>query len=142
VALLLIMANSPAFRKAVQVRAKELDRLMGELKIHMTHKFEDIYNVIEEILTDSVDEADKCEGSPGFKRTPECEDALKKFRQLAGRLNTKKREVSLLIKAVLFLGGVSHVKQIMKILDEMMALAWELQILLQEMRDKCNCPEA
>jgi Putative peptidoglycan binding domain len=92
VAVIVIMTQSPAFRKAVEVRAKELDRLMGELKIHMNVGFKEQVAIIE---GEAVDQADRCKQAPTFTPSPECSEAMKALRAIQARMNKQLEHVGM-----------------------------------------------
>lgn len=145
VAVIVIMTQSPAFRRAVEVRAKELDRLMGELKIHMNVGFREQVAIIEEILGDAVDQASRCSQSPTFTPTPECLEAIKALRAIQARMNKQLERV--LVEIVLFAEGhgrgqsLSSLRtEINRLLDSLRRNAFEIQVRQSEMQDKCNCP--
>jgi hypothetical protein len=145
-AVIVIMSQSPAFRRAVEVRATELDRLMGELKIHMNIGFREQVTIVEEILGDAVDQASRCKQSPTFNSSPACLEAIKALRQVQARMNALLASVLRDIALVAEGRGRGHVPvstlltRINALLDALRRNAIEIQIRQSEMQDKCNCP--
>jgi peptidoglycan hydrolase-like protein with peptidoglycan-binding domain len=146
-AIIIIMTQSPAFQKAVQERAKELDRILGELSHNIQQKvFEKAVNLIIAITSESVNQAAQCRKAPTFNPTPECLEAIQQFNFIVQRIKKQVDELRQLI--VLFLTGqarglpVHTLKtQIQGLLSRAQQNAFDLQVALQEMRDKCNCPD-
>jgi hypothetical protein len=144
--MLIIMINSPAFRKAVQVRAKELDRILGGLKIQMAVKFQDALQLILSITDETIDAADQCQQSPTFNPSPECLEAIKLFKAILVRIRNMGMEVARWL--ILFNQGVQsgisvHTLRTMinGLLNRLRQNVVDLQVALNEMREKCNCPE-
>jgi peptidoglycan hydrolase-like protein with peptidoglycan-binding domain len=145
-AMLLIMINSPAFRKAVEARAKELDRILGELKIHMAVKFEEVLTMILSIADETIDAGNKCRQSPTFNPSPECLAEIKLFTDLIVRIRNMGMDIArwlLLFNWGRQRGFSVHTLRTMinGLLNRLSQNVFDLQVSLQQMRDKCNCPE-
>jgi peptidoglycan hydrolase-like protein with peptidoglycan-binding domain len=145
--MLIIMVESPAFRQAVEARAKELDRIMKTLQISMNLKFEEAVSLIESIADESIDASKKCGNSPTFNPSPECKEAIRAFIAVAARVRKEIIDVKLLISLfnTAVRGGrvdVRHLRlNIENFLRRMQQNAVDLQTAQADMRDKCNCPE-
>lgn len=144
--MLIIMINSPAFRKAVEARAQELDRILGELKIKIAVKFKDALSLALSIADETIDAANKCQQSPTFNPSPECLEAIKLFNAIAVRIRNMGMEIAQWI--LVFQGAVQqgisvHTLRtnIEGLLNRFRQNVVDLQVALFEMREKCNCPE-
>jgi peptidoglycan hydrolase-like protein with peptidoglycan-binding domain len=144
--LLIIMVRSPAFRQAVEVRAKELDRIFQQFHITMQIKFEEAVSLIVSIANEAIDASNKCKQSPTFNPSPECNAAIQAFRFVADRIRKEVFDIRFLIS--LFTagaGGRFDVREIRRQIEAMLLRmrqnAVDLQVELQSMREKCNCPE-
>ena len=144
--LMVLMVSSPAFQSAVEARAKELDRLLGELRISMKFKFQDAAKLVVSIANETIDARNQCRKSPTFTLSPECEDAFLRFGQIADRIRAQVPDIFVLIG--IFLSGsggrfdVREVRrQIEALLLRMQQNAVDLQVELANLRDKCKCPE-
>lgn len=148
-AMIIIMINSPAFRKAVEVRAKELDRIVQQLGVSLNVKFEEAIAIIVSVADETIDAANKCRQSPTFNASPECAEALQQFKFIVERIRNQLRDSTFKLLLVLFKKGsqsgafdVREIRrQIEVALNRMRQNAVDLQVELQNMRDKCNCPE-
>jgi hypothetical protein len=147
-AMLILIVSSPAFRKAVDVRAKELDRILKQLGVGMKVNFEEAISLIVSIADETIDAANKCRNSPTFNRSPECADAIRTFKLVADRIRNQLFDNHFRLLLSLFQqgkGGRFDVREIRRqievILSRMRQNVIDLQVELQNMRDKCNCPE-
>jgi peptidoglycan hydrolase-like protein with peptidoglycan-binding domain len=147
-AMLILIVSSPAFRKAVDVRAKELDRILKQLGVGMKVNFEEAISLIVSIADETIDAANKCRNSPTFNPSPECADAIRMFKLVADRIRNQLFDNHFRLLLNLFQqgkGGRFDVREIRRqievILSRMRQNAIDLQVELQNMRDKCNCPE-
>lgn len=148
-AMIIIMINSPAFRKAVEVRAKELDRIVQQLGLSLNVKFEEAIAIIVSVADETIDAANKCRQSPTFNASPECAEALQQFKFIVERIRNQLRDSTFKLLLALFKKGsqsgafdVREIRrQIEVALNRMRQNAVDLQVELQNMRDKCNCPE-
>jgi hypothetical protein len=146
ITLLLIMVQSPAFRKAVEIRARELDRLLDRMKAGTNHGFEKAVEVINAIVGDTMSDVDQCKNSPTFTPSPECAEAMRQIGFIRDRIRNQMREVDGLITLFLIgrmrgLPNQTLRTQVERIMQRMGQNAIDLQVELADMRDKCNCPD-
>jgi hypothetical protein len=115
----------------------------------MSLKFQEAIDLIVSILDEAQDTANKCKNSPTFTPSPECNEALALVKNIAQRMrNALSGDViTSLIQLFKFgsRGGrvdVTEIKrQIEVFLRKQQQQAVDLQVELQNMRDKCNCPD-
>ncbi len=149
--LLVLIIQSPAFRKAVAVRAKELDRIMHDLQINASVGLKESVDIISSIFADTKEEEQRCRKSPTFSETPECTLAIREFAEAVRQMQTLlPRLVSLLFR-ILDAAKRPHASagfdvfkmriDFNSLLAEAQALAFELQVALAVMREKCKCPD-
>ncbi len=144
--VLIIMTQSPAFRKAVEERAKELDRIMGELKIKMNVGFNDAIQLVVSITNDTIGDANRCQASPAFNPSPECLAAVQQFSFVIARIRNQFNEVIRLVLLFTASSGrglsmASLRTTINDLIARMQLNAVDLQVALADMKAKCNCPE-
>jgi hypothetical protein len=147
--LLVLIIQSPAFRKAVSVRAKELDRIMRELQINAAVGLKESVDIVNAIFNGSKDEEQRCRQSPTFEETPQCIQALREFSVALTKMQSlMPRLISLLNRIINYVkfphSGLDIMKtrlQFNKLLADAQSLAFELQIALADMREKCKCPD-
>jgi hypothetical protein len=143
--LLLTMARNPAFKKAVDVRARELDRILGELNHHMEGAVTSALDFLEAVLS-ITDKVAECEKSPSYQPSPECDAAKKLVKAVVESAKLVFR--SLKQTFLIFLDAQAHrrpFKQLIGELTRLMASArWVGERLLEafaEMKKTCNCPD-
>lgn len=147
--LLVLIIQSPAFRKAVSVRAKELDRIMRELQINAVVGLKESVDIVNAIFNGSKEEEQRCRQSPTFEATPQCIQAMRDFSAALIKMQSlMPRLISLLNRIINYAkfphSGLDIMKtrsDFNKLLADAQALAFELQISLSEMREKCKCPD-
>ncbi len=144
--LLTVVVTNPAFRKAVQAQAKELDRVMGELKNAVVTGFNESVDLVLDIVKTTVDDANRCGKSPGFNPSPECKEAIRNLRAIRDRISGQLSKVRQLIAQ--FVSGnlqglpISTLKtDINRLISQMQKNAADIQVALADMKDKCNCPD-
>jgi peptidoglycan hydrolase-like protein with peptidoglycan-binding domain len=144
--MIIIMTQSPSFRKAVQVRAKELDRILGELNVHTQNAFQAAVNVIIAVTNDTVDQSNDCRKSPTFIPSPECLKEIQAFRAILQRIRNQVFELNQLIQLFLIGGGRGlsvHALRttINNLINRARQNAVDLQVALANMKEKCKCPD-
>lgn len=145
--MLLIMSQSPEFRKAVEVRAKELDRLLSGLKLESVGFFESAVELVNLVLTESSTKQDDCRQSPTFTPSPECEEAIRKFVQftgfIVGQIKVIKSKIAFLLALLAAHRGLSkdvrEVVELRGLVRRALEDAFTLQFKKADMKDKCNC---
>lgn len=140
--MLLIMSQSPEFRKAVEVRAKELDRLLGGLKFESVGFFGSAVDLINLVLTESSSKDNDCRQSPTFTPSPECEEAIRKYVEFIARIVNQVRVIKGKLGFLVTMLGLGASKELVE-MRRLVRLALEdalnLQFKKSDMKDKCKC---
>jgi hypothetical protein len=147
--LLVLIIQSPAFRKAVAVRAKELDRIMRDLQINSSVGLKESVDIISAIFTDTKEEEQRCRQSPTFVETPECAAAIRAFAAAVAKMRSLLPRLIAMLNRILDFAKRPHTGldirktrlDFNKLLAEAQALAAELQFALADMRQACKCPD-
>ncbi|PZU83631.1 MAG: hypothetical protein DI527_23800 [Chelatococcus sp.] len=147
--LIILMIQNPTFRKAVSVRAKELDRILRALQVSSMTGLRESVDIINSIFSDSKDEEQRCRQSPTFQETPECTAAMRRFAETLKKMQSLLPRLMKALQEVLDFAKRPHAGfDIMKlrlafnkIVKDAQALSFDLQVDLADMREKCKCPE-
>lgn len=145
--ILVLLSQSPAFRHAVDVRARELDRVMGELKLHMDVSFHEQLGLIESITDATISNAARCRKSPSFIQSPDCVKAMERFNRVLQRIDRQFKEVAQDIFLFTQGTGRGHVHlgslrvEIERQLKRLRQNVMDLQAETADMKQKCRCPE-
>ena len=147
--LLVLIIQSPAFRKAVSVRAKELDRIMRDLKINASVGLQESVDIVTAIFTDSKEMEQRCRQSPTFQETAECAEAIRLFVIAVANVQALLPRLTALLFTILNFKNAPHsgidifkTRAVFdKLLADAQAAAFELQLALSDMRQNCKCPD-
>jgi hypothetical protein len=122
---------------------------MRDLQINASVGLKESVDVIEAIFTDTKDEEQRCRQSPTFTLSPECAEAMRDFAKISSDLRALLprliRLVTTIIDNVRFPNRGLDIRRMRvdfnRLLAEAQQLAFDLQLALADMRDKCKCPD-
>lgn len=143
---LVALLQSPAFRREVQVRAKELDRIMKGLQINSSTGLKEALDLVVAVANGTIDEKNRCQQSPTFLASAECTAATLEFEAVVGRLRgLVARLIKLLAQLTTQRRSDRNPRglrlQFNALIAEAQAEAFNLQLALAGMREACKCPD-
>ncbi len=143
---LVALIQSPAFQKDVAVRAKELDRILKDLRINASIGVKESLDLIISIVGDPQTEINRCRQSPTFQNSIECSLALQEFARIAAKIRNIIPKLELLVQILTTNRESGRDFQKIRInfnrlLKEIQQDTADLQVSLANLKDKCNCPD-
>jgi peptidoglycan hydrolase-like protein with peptidoglycan-binding domain len=146
VMMLTILSQSPAFKKDVEVRAKELERILHGMQQNAAEWADEAINIGESIVSDTDAAAVRCRNSPTFIASPECEEAIRNYKNRRIRIKDLIRQIKDKIRQFRDFvrkgwGGLP-ITEINRLVNALQKELLEIQLVVSDMRDRCKCPDA
>jgi hypothetical protein len=138
-----LMIQSPAFRREVSIRAKELDRIMKGLQINANTGLKDAIDLLIAVANGTIEEQNRCRQSPTFLPSGECAEAFREFSAIVARLNVQVAALfQLLLQLTTQRSSFTNLQALRVRFNALMAAAQQeainLQVSLANMREVCK----